>query len=169
MVFSSKKKYIWRYEIAGKEHRIELEYSLLSGKRKIFQDGKVLYEGNQLLSCFSEIITFLLYRVLGAAFQFPFSVDGNNLNIIQQGESFELRINNQVFTHLWQQEKTKSEFQYEEDIPKKEDKGSDPFGLRNQDSNKWFFSKCEHYFLKKIRGFGEEKKPEESQTDKKFL
>jgi len=41
--------------------------------------------------------------VLGAAFQFPFTVDGNNLNIIQQGEVFELRINNQVFTHLWQQ------------------------------------------------------------------
>lgn len=58
------------------------------------------------------------FRVLGAAFQFPFIVDGNNLNIIQQGESFELRINNQVFSHLWQREKNKNEFQYEDDVGK---------------------------------------------------
>lgn len=40
---------------------------------------------------------------MGAAFQYPFSLDNFSLNIIQQGEIFELRINNQVFTHLWQQ------------------------------------------------------------------
>lgn len=40
---------------------------------------------------------------MGTPFQFPFMIEQNNLNIIQQGESFELRINNQVFSHLWQQ------------------------------------------------------------------
>lgn len=80
------------------------------------------------------------FRVLGAAFQFPFSVDGNNLNIIQQGESFELRINNQVFTHLWQQEKTKSEFQFEEDIlKKKETKKETTFGNDIRGENPWYF------------------------------
>ena len=74
-----------------------------------------------------------LYRVLGAAFQFPFTLEGNNLNIIQQGETFELRINNQVFTHLWQQEKNKSEFQYEDDANKKENEESGfNFGASNE-------------------------------------
>jgi len=39
------------------------------------------------------------------------------LNIIQQGESFELRINNKVFSHLYTQQKTNTEFKkYEEEV-----------------------------------------------------
>ena len=39
------------------------------------------------------------------------------MNIIQQGESFELRINNKVFSHLYTQQKTNTEFKkYEEEV-----------------------------------------------------
>ena len=44
-------------------------------------------------------------RVLSASFQFPFSIDVNMLNIVQHGDTFELRINNQVFAHLYNQGK----------------------------------------------------------------
>lgn len=39
------------------------------------------------------------------------------MNCIQQGQTFELRINNKVFTHLYNQEKTKVSFKsYEEEV-----------------------------------------------------
>ncbi len=36
-----------------------------------------------------------------SAFQFPFHIGKNALNIVQHGDKFELRINNQSFTHLY--------------------------------------------------------------------
>lgn len=53
--------------------------------------------------------------MFASAFQYPFTVDGVNANIIQQGDNFELRINNLVFSHLYNQERTRQEFVYEED------------------------------------------------------
>jgi hypothetical protein len=42
-----------------------------------------------------------------------------------------------VFTHLWQQEKTKSEFQYEDEVSKKDNQENN-FGFgKNED--KWHF------------------------------
>jgi hypothetical protein len=44
-------------------------------------------------------------------------LDGFALNIIQQGETFELRINNKVFSHLYTQQKTNTEFKkYEDEV-----------------------------------------------------
>lgn len=57
------------------------------------------------------------------AFQFPFHIGKNALNIVQHGDKFELRINNQSFTHLYDNgnfvwltklERTKRNFNYEE-------------------------------------------------------
>ncbi len=42
--FRSKKKYVWIFEIANKKYTLELEFSLLSGKRRVFKDGVLLYE-----------------------------------------------------------------------------------------------------------------------------
>ena len=35
------------------------------------------------------------------AFLFPWTIGRNALSIVQHGDKFELRINNQSFTHLW--------------------------------------------------------------------
>jgi len=43
----SKKRYIWKFSIDGREHTIDLVISYLSGKKKITQDGKLLYEGQK--------------------------------------------------------------------------------------------------------------------------
>ena len=51
------------------------------------------------------------------SFQHPFTLDGYALNILQQGDTFELRINNKVFSHLYNQVKTNTEFKsYEEEV-----------------------------------------------------
>lgn len=36
------------------------------------------------------------------AFLFPWNIGRNALSIVQHGDKFELRINNQSFTHLWE-------------------------------------------------------------------
>lgn len=40
------------------------------------------------------------------------------MNIVQHGDRYELRINNQSFSHLWENEKTKRNFQFHENISK---------------------------------------------------
>ena len=39
------------------------------------------------------------------------------MNILQQGDAFELRVNNKVFSHLYNQAKTNTEFtKYEDEV-----------------------------------------------------
>lgn len=101
-VKGSKKRYCWEIALRDKAHNIVLDFSFLSGKIKITVDRKILLE-NELPA--------------DVAFQYPFNLDGFALNIIQQGESFELRINNKVFSHLYTQQKTNTEFKkYEDEV-----------------------------------------------------
>lgn len=84
----SKKRYFWTFELSGKRHRVVLDSSMLSGKVKLELDGKVIVD--------QEIS-------MGTAFQHPFTLDGFSLNVLQQGDNFEFRINNKVFSHLYNQ------------------------------------------------------------------
>lgn len=67
--------------------------------------------------------------MLTSSFQYPFTLEGFALNVIQQGDAFELRINNKVFSHLYTQcnlyhhniEKTQNEFVYEDKTTTKPD------------------------------------------------
>jgi uncharacterized protein YjaZ len=88
--------------LKDKGHTIVLDFSFISGKIKITVDRKILLE-NELPA--------------DVSFQYPFTLDGFALNIIQQGETFELRINNKVFSHLYTQHKTNTEFKkYEDEV-----------------------------------------------------
>lgn len=101
-VKGSKKRFTWDVSLKDKYHTIILDFSFISGKVKITVDRKILLE-NELPS--------------NVSFQYPFTLDGFALNIIQQGETFELRINNKVFSHLYTQHKTNTEFKkYEEEV-----------------------------------------------------
>jgi uncharacterized protein YjaZ len=101
-VKGSKKRYCWEIALKDKAHSIVLDFSFISGKVKITVDRKILLE-NELPA--------------DVSFQYPFTLDGFALNIIQQGESFELRINNKVFSHLYTQQKTNTEFKkYEDEV-----------------------------------------------------
>ena len=44
LIQSSKKKYKWYFSLENKEHYLELEFSYLSGKRKLQLDGRPLHE-----------------------------------------------------------------------------------------------------------------------------
>lgn len=81
----------------NKDYTIEMFTSILSGKKKILQNGQVIYFDSKFKN----------------AFQFPFNIGKNALNIVQHGDKFELRINNQSFSHLWDNERTKRNFNYE--------------------------------------------------------
>lgn len=48
----------------------------------------------------------ILNRYEGA-FNFPFHIGKNSLSIIQHGEKFDLRVNNQSFEHMYNQRKYK--------------------------------------------------------------
>lgn len=83
-IASTKKLFIWKFNLDGKDYTIELYNSMLSGKKKIAQNGQVVYENNS-------------YQ---GAFQFPFTIGRNSLSIVQHGDRYELRINNQSFEHI---------------------------------------------------------------------
>lgn len=92
---SSKKRFEWVIGLNKKTHTITLDFSFISGKVKVVIDGRVILE--------NEI-------PVNTSFQYPFTLDGFALNLIQQGQSCELRVNNKVFSHLYIQEKTEQEF-----------------------------------------------------------
>ncbi|CAK91996.1 unnamed protein product (macronuclear) [Paramecium tetraurelia] len=85
--YRSKKKCQWTFKLDNNKHILELEFSILSGKRKLILDGRVLHES----------------MMLSSQFQYPFTLEGFALNILQQGNTFELRINNKDFSHLYNQ------------------------------------------------------------------
>lgn len=41
---------------------------------------------------------------------FPFSIGKNSLSVVQHGDKFELRINNQSFQHLYENKMTSQHF-----------------------------------------------------------
>mgnify|MGYP000844084397 CR=1 FL=1 len=96
---STKRQYTWRLSIDGKEHVVQLMISYLSGKRRVIHNGKQIYI-NQKYHRESKPQFNFLFSIMLTGFQFPFSVESNMLNIIQTGDKYELRINNNVFEHL---------------------------------------------------------------------
>lgn len=101
-VKGSKKRFTWDIALKDKHHTIVLDFSFISGKVKITVDRKILLE-NELPS--------------NVSFQYPFTLDGFALNIIQQGQTFELRLNNKVFSHLYTQQRTNTQFKkYEDEV-----------------------------------------------------
>jgi len=43
---SSKKLFLWKFNLDKKDYTIELFNSMLSGKKKITQNGQIIYENN---------------------------------------------------------------------------------------------------------------------------
>ena len=91
--YSSKKQYIWEFQINGEPQKIELFDSKLSGKKKVLKNGIVECE-----------------LVCDESFFRNFSLNGHNCTIIQCGEKNELRIDNQTFEHLYNLERNKQFF-----------------------------------------------------------
>lgn len=43
VMYSTKKQYLWKFKLDGKDFAIEMFNSSLSGKKKILQNGQVIY------------------------------------------------------------------------------------------------------------------------------
>lgn len=90
---SSKKQFIWEFQLDGKPQKIELYDSKWSGKKSIIKNGRSECEVSDQLSFFRS-----------------FDLNGHNCTIIQYGEKNELRIDNQSFSHLYNLERNKTFF-----------------------------------------------------------
>ena len=90
---SSKKQYIWEFQLNGEPQKIELFDSKLSGKKKVLKNGIVECE-----------------LVCDESFFRNFTLNGHNCTIIQCGDKNELRIDNQTFDHLYNLERNKHFF-----------------------------------------------------------
>lgn len=102
--YRSKTQYIWRIEINSKEHRVDLLVSYLSGMRRILIDGNMVFEKQMRFSPLS----------------FSTSIGENMISIVEQNDRFDLRIDNQSFSNLYLEEKTKANFKRDDDLmPKK--------------------------------------------------
>ena len=49
---STKKQYIWRFRLDQKDYTLELFTSVLSGKKKILQNGQVIFFDSKYKSAF---------------------------------------------------------------------------------------------------------------------
>jgi hypothetical protein len=90
---STKKQFIWDFVLDGKSHKIELFDSRISGKKKVLKDGLILLQTED-----------------DTAFIKSFDVGKHNCTLIQHGEKYELRIDNQSFNHLMDLEKNRLHF-----------------------------------------------------------
>jgi len=81
----SKRHYVWKFELDTRMITVELMNSHFSGKKKVLKDG----------------VTMIETQKFGGSFQYPFNLGNHMLNIVQHGELFELRIDNQSFSHLY--------------------------------------------------------------------
>lgn len=91
---SSKIKHVWEVTIDGQYHTVELFSSKISGKLKVVKDGTVLFFEDE----FSGLLSL------------PFTIGKHNCSLIQSGENYEFRIDNMVFSHLMELEKSKNLF-----------------------------------------------------------
>jgi len=87
---SSKVHFIWEFMLDNKAHKIELYDSKLSGKKKVIKDGQV----------FAEVEDDF-------AFSKTFDIGKHSCTIIQHGEKYELRVDNQSFNHMCDLERNK--------------------------------------------------------------
>jgi hypothetical protein len=81
----SKKKFTWKFELDGMQHTIEFMVSVITGKKKVFQDGKLVFKQQKVTK----------------SFQYPFSLGRHLLVLNLHNKQAELRIDNYPFNSLY--------------------------------------------------------------------
>jgi hypothetical protein len=90
----TKKHYTWEFTIDGIRHSVELFDSKMSGKKRILLDRSMIKEVYDPM--------FVLNH--------SFNIGQHSLALIQLGEKYEIRLNNQSFGYLMDLEKNKIHF-----------------------------------------------------------
>ena len=94
----SKKRHLWVVEVAGRAYNLLVEESLMSNKTKLSINGKVFHQAEP-------------HSINKCLYSHGFVLQGHQFNIsqIQEG-AFELRIDNNLFSHMLQQRMNQQEF-----------------------------------------------------------
>ena len=91
---SSKIEYVWEFILNGSSpNKIQLIYSKWTDDKKLIKNGVEVYNKKNDDSYLKN-----------------FEIDGHIFSVIQLGDKFELRVDNQSFTHLYNLEKNKNFF-----------------------------------------------------------
>mmetsp|Transcript_32217 Transcript_32217/g.55707 ORF Transcript_32217/g.55707 Transcript_32217/m.55707 type:complete len:393 (-) Transcript_32217:1592-2770(-) len=85
-VKSSKKKYMWKFEVESREYILDLYISRLSGKVKVILNGDIRYQGK---------------KPSATTFNYPFRMGKHQFMIMQVGEIYDLRIDNLSFQQIY--------------------------------------------------------------------
>ena len=80
---------------------MDLFVSKLSGKFRVMVDNET---------------RSLVTRTVGSLFQYPFEISKHRCNILQHADSFEFRIDNQAFSHLYNLRRMQMEFGSPEEL-----------------------------------------------------
>ena len=80
----SKQHYKWRFELHGTPITIEVLSSKLSGRRRVYKDGVQIYER----------------QIFDGSFTYTFSLGQHMITLAENGEHFELRVDNVSFNHM---------------------------------------------------------------------
>lgn len=88
---SSKKRFLWRFEIDGNQHQVDLYCSRLSGRRKLFFDGDLKHD---------------TYTTGGMGASYPIRYGRHVFLIVQVGDcDYDLRIDNISFREILSKQK----------------------------------------------------------------
>ena len=121
---SLKIEYKWEFILNGTSpNKIELVYSKLTGKKRLIKNGIEVFDKKN-----------------DGSFLKNFEIDGHIFSVIQYGEKFELRVDNQSFTHLYNLEKNKNFFSSDVDPTSKTQIADSNTGdiIGEKDENKIF-------------------------------
>lgn len=91
---SSKKRYLWQYNLDGNKYVVECFCSKMSNKKKVVCNQQVVFPSKPVVNLFS----------------FSFKADNHTVSILQVGNSYEVRINNVPFTYYMELNKNKQHF-----------------------------------------------------------
>ena len=83
----SKKRFLWVVTIGERVYNFVLDDSVVSGKSKLSINGKVFHEIEQA-------------SLRRCKYNHSFIIDGCLFNLIEMEDNYEMRINNNLFSHL---------------------------------------------------------------------
>ena len=84
-------------DLDGVRYVFEVEHSVITGKKRLFRNNTVVHEEKSLRKLFT----------------FEMSIASHRLVFGQQGDKFDLRVDNESFSYVYNQLKQQDHFEYE--------------------------------------------------------
>ena len=85
-------------DLDGVRYVFEVEHSVMTGKKRLFRNNTVVHEEKSLRKLFSHEMQIASHRLVFG----------------QQGDKFDLRVDNESFSYVYNQLKQSDHFEYED-------------------------------------------------------